>query len=201
MKKLKEIDYKTLGRNIVMILIGAVAMASAMGIGLFFRDYKVVFQSPVVIKRKFVTPQTERDLLKQEIREEIRNENENSDEASLEPTSEVFINNKQSWTGTASYYSRDACVGCSESLLMANGQPLDDSALTVAFNKLPLGSMVKVRNMENDMIVEAEVTDRHGADNAKYGWRIADLSVATKQAIGCGDLCEVKVYAQGGGEQ
>ena len=94
------------------------------------------------------------------------------------------------YRGRASYYSRAGCVGCRVDRLMANGEPLDDSRLTVAYNKAPLGSVVKVRNIKSDIQVEAIVTDRGGFE--RYG-KIIDLSLATKEALMCGDVCEVEV--------
>ena len=183
--KLKKIDWATFKLRATMFLIGASAMAAVLGTVAFFKTYKLVFQSPILIKKRFVTPGPVE-------RREIDNDNEdkNSTEASPEPTRAVL---RQTWQGIASWYSRDGCIGCSDSLHMANGEPLDDSRKTLAFNELPLGTRVRVRNMANNMITEAIVTDRHGADNVKYGYRIADLTVATKEAIACTDLCEVKI--------
>lgn len=94
------------------------------------------------------------------------------------------------YVGEASYYSREGCVGCSESLTMANGQPLDDSALTVAYNRAPLNSYVTITNLKTKQSVTAKVTDTGGFE--KLG-RIVDLTIATKNAIGCGSLCHVEV--------
>lgn len=104
-----------------------------------------------------------------------------------------------SWTGEASYYSRAGCIGCSKNLIMANGEPLDDSRLTIAMPtavvrryKL-LNTRVTVRNISTNERVSAKVTDTGGF--ARYG-RVADLSVAVKRAIRCGDLCQVEVMAE-----
>ena len=94
------------------------------------------------------------------------------------------------WHGQASYYSREGCIGCSANLYMANGKPLDDNKLTVAFNKIPLGKMVRIINNKTHDVVIAEVTDTGGFE--RHG-RIIDLSLATKNAIGCNDLCEVTI--------
>ena len=96
----------------------------------------------------------------------------------------------QVWTGTASWYSREGCIGCSANLHMANGQPLDDDALTVAFNRLPLGRQVRVTNAKTRMTVIAVVTDTGGFE--RHG-RIIDLVPAVRDAINCGGLCEVEV--------
>lgn len=103
-----------------------------------------------------------------------------------------------SWIGTASYYSRDGCLGCSPTLTMANGEPLDDSRLTIAMTpgdvrefKL-LNRIVVVRNTKTNLQTTAKVTDTGGF--AVYN-RIADLSVAVKRSIQCSDLCEVEITA------
>lgn len=95
------------------------------------------------------------------------------------------------WTGTASYYSREGCVGCSADLRMANGRPLDDKALTVAFNRLPMGSYVTVTNPKTGLSVRAEVTDTGGFE--RHG-RIIDLTVAVRDAVKCTNLCYVEIY-------
>lgn len=98
--------------------------------------------------------------------------------------------------GEASYYSRAGCLGCSESMTMANGEILDDSKLTLALtpemvrtHKL-LNDTVVVENVSNGKTVRARVTDTGGF--GRYN-RVADLSVATRDAIGCKNLCQVKI--------
>ncbi len=100
------------------------------------------------------------------------------------------------WTGTASYYSESGCLGCSKTITMKNGQRLDDTKLTLAMTpsavrtfKL-LNKKVTIRNRKTGASVVATVTDTGGF--SRYS-RIADLSVATKLAIGCGDLCRVEI--------
>ena len=98
-------------------------------------------------------------------------------------------------SGEASYYSENGCIGCSATLTMANGERLDDDNFTVALplNYLNLlrNQFVKVKNLANNQVVEAKVTDTGGFD--KLG-RVADLSLATKNAIGCAGLCQVLIY-------
>jgi rare lipoprotein A (peptidoglycan hydrolase) len=81
---------------------------------------------------------------------------------------------------------------------MANGETLDDEKLTLAMtpaevreHKL-LNKTVTVRNTKTGSIAKARVTDTGGF--GKYN-RVADLSLATKQAINCTDLCHVEVTA------
>lgn len=61
---------------------------------------------------------------------------------------------------TASWYSRDECLGCRGDRLMANGQVLDDNAATCAFNKVKLGTKIKI--VYGDREAECVVTDRIG---------------------------------------
>lgn len=84
------------------------------------------------------------------------------------------------WEGKISHYSRAGCLGCSTTLTMANGQPLDDEALTIAFNKAPLGTRLKITNLDNGKSVIVTVTDRGGFE--RLG-RIADLVPAVARAL------------------
>lgn len=92
--------------------------------------------------------------------------------------------------GNASYYSTEGCLGCSATLTMANGEPLDDKKLTVAFNKAPLNSYVTITHLSTGKQVTAKVTDRGGFE--KHG-KVIDLSLATKEALGCSSTCPVRV--------
>jgi rare lipoprotein A (peptidoglycan hydrolase) len=99
--------------------------------------------------------------------------------------------------GEASYYSRAGCLGCSPALTMANGQPLDDNALTMAIGadkKHLVGHKAKVTNLNTGQSVEVYITDTGGFYKAKYGHRVADLTVATKQAVGmAGGVGQVRI--------
>jgi rare lipoprotein A (peptidoglycan hydrolase) len=99
--------------------------------------------------------------------------------------------------GEASYYSRAGCLGCNPLRIMANGQPLDDSALTMAIGadkKHLVGRLAKVTNLATGQAATVRITDTGGFYQAKYGNRVADLTIATKQAIGIqGGLGTVRV--------
>ncbi len=103
--------------------------------------------------------------------------------------------------GLASVYTVAGCLGCNPHYdkngtyyLMANGQRLNDYALTVALTpsnfRAYKNQYVKIKNLKNGKSVFAKVTDTGGF--AKYN-RVADLSLATKNAIGCSSLCNVEV--------
>lgn len=89
--------------------------------------------------------------------------------------------------GEASYYSRDGCLGCSEKLIMANGQPLNDEALTMAIGahqKHLVGRTATVTNLATGKSVNVRITDTGGFYRERYGQRVADLTIGTKEAIG-----------------
>jgi rare lipoprotein A (peptidoglycan hydrolase) len=99
--------------------------------------------------------------------------------------------------GEASYYSRGGCLGCSPLLTMANGKPLDDDALTMAIGadkKHLVGRRATVTNLITGQAVDVLITDTGGFYQARYGHRVADLTIATKQAIGmAGGVGQVRV--------
>lgn len=99
--------------------------------------------------------------------------------------------------GEASYYSRAGCLGCDPNVIMANGQPLNDSALTMAIGadkKQFVGRSARVTSLATGKSVVVRITDTGGFYRAKYGYRVADLTIATKQAIGMkGGVGQVRV--------
>lgn len=99
--------------------------------------------------------------------------------------------------GPASYYSRAGCLGCNSLFIMANGQPLNDNALTMAIgaDKVHLvGRNARVTSLATGKSVQVRITDTGGFYKEKYGHRVADLTPATKQAIGMkGGLGQVRV--------
>lgn len=107
---------------------------------------------------------------------------------------QVVEQKSYSYEGTASYYWTGGCLGCRSDLLMNNGEPLDDSKLTIALipseYRVHKNHFVDVTNMVNGQSVKAKVTDSGGF--GKLG-RIADLSLATKNLLGCSNLCKVKI--------
>jgi len=78
--------------------------------------------------------------------------------------------------GIASYYS-DELAGKP----MANGQPYDPLRFTAASWHYKLGTVVKVKNVKNDLVVFVEVTDRGPARRLN---RVIDLSRAAFDCLG-----------------
>lgn len=99
--------------------------------------------------------------------------------------------------GEASYYSWAGCLGCNPLRVMANGQQLNDNALTMAIGadkKHLVGYQARVTNLVTGKSVTVHITDTGGFYQAKYGNRVADLTIATKEAIGMkGGLGQVRV--------
>jgi len=141
----------------------------------FYRNNYLEFKSPIVI-------QSPVEVKAREVKVEY---------VTVTPTPEPELAEKlQSWTGIASYYTFDLCLGCNPQRIMANGEILDDTKLTVAFNQAPLGSRVRIKNIRNSMYVDAIVSDTGGFE--KLG-RIVDVSLKVKNSINLNGLEEVKV--------
>lgn len=99
--------------------------------------------------------------------------------------------------GEASFYSREGCLGCNPKRIMANGQPLEDHALTIAIGadkSYLVGRKAHVTNITTGQSVSVRITDTGGFYSAKYGYRVADLTIGTKTAIGMtGGIGSVRV--------
>ena len=81
--------------------------------------------------------------------------------------------------GRASWYGSNR-----QSRKMANGQKFDKNKMTAASFDLPLGTEIRVLNLENGNSVVVEVTDR---GPAKHLGRILDLSEAAAITLGYRD--------------
>lgn len=92
--------------------------------------------------------------------------------------------------GTASFYS-DRFEGKKTS----NGEVFSQKKLTCAHNSLPLGTWVKITNVNNDKFVLVRVTDRMHRKNK----RLVDLSRAAAKELGytSGGLARVKLEVLG----
>ena len=112
-------------------------------------------------------------------------------------TAKVALDTPVVLEGEASYYSRAGCLGCDPQMIMANGQPLDDGALTMAIGadkKHLVGRQATVTNLVTGQATTVLITDTGGFYKAKYGHRVADLTIATKEAIGMrGGVGQVRV--------
>ena len=79
--------------------------------------------------------------------------------------------------GKASYYGMgDGFAGRKT----ANGEIFDPNQLTAAHRTLPLGTRVRVTNLDNGKQVVVRINDR----GPYVSWRIIDLSVAAARQLG-----------------
>lgn len=107
------------------------------------------------------------------------------------PVSTVTPKPVQSWTGKVSYYSHDGCLGCGVNQITASGEKFDEEAMTLAFNRLPMKTVVLVTNLNTGTSVVAKVNDRGGFES--HG-RIADLSKGLFLALGAKtDVTKIKI--------
>ncbi len=118
------------------------------------------------------------------------------------PTVNKALTPDKYWVGVASWYGAGAteCLGCRKYFdgntfyyVMANGQRLDDSKHTIAFNRLPLGTKVRIQNLDNNMMVDAVVSDTGGFEEPKYN-KIADLTKAVRNALNASGNVRVKIW-------
>jgi rare lipoprotein A len=88
--------------------------------------------------------------------------------------------------GTASWYGKFF-----QGRATASGVPYDENQLTCAHRTLPLGSVLRVTNLENNRSVVVTVNDRGPVPES----RVIDLSHAAANALGFSDrgLAPVKV--------
>lgn len=191
------IGWKTKGFIVlsVLFLIGVGAIKTLEAVSSWFDNNKMVFHQVVTVEVK--PPFTIEPRVISPIPDEVK---EASPSAMIQVVSQVQAAEIPVINGTvkgmASYYSEEGCLGCNAELIMANGEKLSDKAYTVALtpelvkeHKL-LNDMVKITNVLTKNTVIAKVTDTGGF--AKYN-RVADLSVATKEALHCGHICEVEI--------
>ena len=87
----------------------------------------------------------------------------------------ICISSQAQETGIASFY-HDYFVG----KITASGEKYDPNKLTVAHKSLPLGTMIKVTNLENDKSVIVRVNDR----GPYVKNRILDLSKSAALQLG-----------------
>jgi rare lipoprotein A len=94
---------------------------------------------------------------------------------------------KRSWVGLSSWYGEDF-----HGKKTANGEIFDMHALTAAHKTLPLGTKVRVTNLENNRSVVVRINDR----GPYVEGRILDLSYGAAKALGFENMGMAKVHIQ-----
>lgn len=189
----------TLFLTILGVLLFKVAMVSLVMVNSFFDSSRLRFQNPIIIQTP-VKVEKRVDIISPLPEEEASPSAQPAQAQQVLQIVEPVMAADRVLKGEASYYSTTGCMGCDINLIMANGQKLDDNALTLALppeyvNKYKLlNDMVRIVNLKSGQTVIAKVTDTGGFYQLTGGKRIADLSVATKDALGCNGLCQVEVH-------
>lgn len=93
---------------------------------------------------------------------------------------------KPCFVGVASWYGKRH-----QGRRMANGQRFDRHALTAASRSIPLGTRIRVINLENRRFVDVTITDR---GPAKRLHRVLDLSEAAARQLGFIGQGETRVF-------
>lgn len=88
----------------------------------------------------------------------------------------IFVTSLATEAGNASWYGESW-----NGRKTASGEIFDSSKNTCAHNKLKMGTVIKVTNVENGKSVTCKVNDRGGFE--KYG-RILDMSKGSFSVIG-----------------
>jgi rare lipoprotein A len=110
-------------------------------------------------------------------------------EAPPEPLPEPVV--LETKTGLASYYHPSL-----HGLETASGMPYDDTALMAAHPSYPLGTAVRVTNLENDASVEVDITDRGPTEDNVAEGVIIDLSGAAAKTLGMMEDGRVRVKVE-----
>ncbi|MCD6234802.1 MAG: hypothetical protein DRP86_01405 [Candidatus Neomarinimicrobiota bacterium] len=94
---------------------------------------------------------------------------------------------QRSWIGLSSWYGEDF-----HGKMTANGEIFDMYALTAAHKTLPLGTRIRVTNLENNRSVVVTINDR----GPYVEGRILDLSYGAAKALGFENRGTAKVHIQ-----
>ncbi len=98
--------------------------------------------------------------------------------------------------GEASYYTIASCLKESGQYQMANGQMLNDSALTCASWQYKFGTKLLIVNKDNGKSVIVSVTDRGPAKRLVRQGRIIDLSKGAFLALASLDKGIIRVKVE-----
>jgi rare lipoprotein A len=94
---------------------------------------------------------------------------------------------QRSWIGFSSWYGEEF-----HGKKTASGEIFDMHALTAAHRTLPLGTLIRVTNLENNRSVVVKINDR----GPYVEGRILDLSYGAAKALGFENMGTAKVHIQ-----
>lgn len=165
-------------RHIAGVMILSVSVVTALVlISNWFDHNRLIWQFPIILRTPVYVE-------KREGVEKVLPTTE-QDQVVPDPSPTPTPSPKLVKTGKVSFYSHDGCLGCGDNQITASGEKFDENAMTLAIpaewtKEIPLGSMVRVTNLDNKIAVVAKANDTGGF--LKYG-RIADLSKGLFEAI------------------
>jgi rare lipoprotein A len=176
---MQQISFSTKNPKHLAILAGFALGILAIIVSLssiYFRENRWNWRSPVIFRSPVTVEKIEPEIIYVEVEKEVEEEVE---EASVSEELKIAK------TGKISYYSHAGCLGCHPNQITASGEPFDENAMTLAIPaewraEIPMGTMVRVTNLDNGKSQIAKVNDTGGF--LKYN-RIADLSLALAQAL------------------
>lgn len=200
MKKEINLNLNKIGKTVakVMAIVGLIT-GLLIGLNSFYNSYYLKVQSPVILRSPILIEERKPEIIEIEKIIEPEEQEEGEEVTEVEPTPAPA---KTSWTGKASWYGsgEGECLGCrpyyredgSVYYRMANGQILDDTQMTVAFNRAPLGSQLRITNLENNSVTYATVADTGGFEELKDP-KIVDVTKAVKQALNMNENIMVQI--------
>ena len=99
----------------------------------------------------------------------------------------------EAFTTEASFYTVASCLKESGQYRMSNGKLLDDSKATAASWDFPLGSRIKIKRGDREIVVC--ITDRGPSKRLYRAGRRLDVSLAAAKALGMVEkgICKVEV--------
>jgi len=186
----KKIILVTSGITTALIIFYELFMFGLTGISNFFDTHKIIRQPVIQLKISLPIRIEKRKIPEHKSSQGVKNKTQVLNSGVVLATKHNPIETKSGygirqegnvWYGKVSHYSRAGCIGCDPNFIMANGEPLDDNAFTIAFNHAKMNSKARVTNLDNGQSVIVKVTDTGGFE--QYD-RIADLTVMVGNVLG-----------------
>ncbi|PIT89115.1 MAG: hypothetical protein COU27_02025 [Candidatus Levybacteria bacterium CG10_big_fil_rev_8_21_14_0_10_36_7] len=161
-------------------------IASTTVMSVPINDYASEAQTQEIVRQEYVVEKGDNVTIVSRkfnvLEEELREANNLISGEKIAIGETIFIpeSDWQSYEGVASWYGPGF-----NGKLMANGQKYDQNKISVAHRTLPLGSLVKVTNLETGESIVAPVLDRgpYVFDEKGASTREIDLSYATAKEL------------------
>ena len=170
----------------ILSYITVLVIASTTVMSVPINDYASEAQTQEIVRQEYVVEKGDNVTIVSRkfnvLEEELREANNLISGEKIAIGETIFIpeSDWQSYEGVASWYGPGF-----NGKLMANGQKYDQNKISVAHRTLPLGSLVKVTNLETGESIVAPVLDRgpYVFDEKGASTREIDLSYATAKEL------------------